>query len=82
MNSIRGETPRSAAVAGVLAALCLAIGPACARNIVQEWSQVQAPPPPVLKAVRIAPASTAWYLTHAPRVSQHTKPTAVDRIRF
>ncbi len=59
MNSTRGDMPRSAAVAGVLATLCLAIGPACARNIVEEWSQVKAPPPPALKAVRIAPASTA-----------------------
>lgn len=26
--------------------------------------------------------STAWYMAHAPRVSQHTTLTAVDRIRF
>ena len=26
--------------------------------------------------------STAWYLAHAPRVSQRTTLTAVDRIRF
>jgi nicotinamidase-related amidase len=26
--------------------------------------------------------STAWYLAHAPRVSQHTMLTAVDRMRF
>jgi nicotinamidase-related amidase len=26
--------------------------------------------------------ATAWYLAHAPRVSQHTTLTAVDRIRF
>lgn len=26
--------------------------------------------------------STAWYLAHAPRVSQHTTLTAVDRMRF
>ncbi len=26
--------------------------------------------------------STAWYLAHAPRVSQHTKLTAVDRMMF
>jgi len=59
MNSVRGAMARSAAVAGVLATMCLAIGPACARNIVEVWSQVKAPPPPALKAVRIAPASTA-----------------------
>ena len=59
MNSIKGDMPRIAAVAGMLATLWLAIGPACAKNIVAEWSQVKAPPPPVLNAVRIAPASTA-----------------------
>ena len=26
--------------------------------------------------------STAWYLAHAPRVSQHTRLTAVDKMRF
>jgi nicotinamidase-related amidase len=26
--------------------------------------------------------STAWYLAHAPRVSQHTRLTTVDRMRF
>ncbi|HEV7136057.1 MAG TPA: hypothetical protein VGN43_05445 [Steroidobacteraceae bacterium] len=26
--------------------------------------------------------STAWYLAHAPRVSQHTTLTAVDRMKF
>ena len=30
-----------------------------ARTLMDEWSQVKAPPPPALKAVRIDPASTA-----------------------
>ena len=59
MNSIRDDVPRSAALAGVLATLCLTIMPVHAGNIIEEWSQVKAPPPPALQAVRIAPASTA-----------------------
>jgi len=59
MNSIRDDMPRSAALAGVLATLCLTIMPVHAGNIIEEWSQVKAPPPPALQAVRIAPASTA-----------------------
>ena len=58
-NSIRDNMPRSAALAGVLATLCLTIMPVHAGNIIEEWSQVKAPPPPALHAVRIAPASTA-----------------------
>ena len=37
----------------------VAIPAAYSQNIVDEWSQVQAPSPPALKAVRIDPASTA-----------------------
>lgn len=42
------------------ATLCAAAMPcAQAKSIVDEWSQVKAPPPPALKAVRVDPASTA-----------------------
>ena len=50
---------RGLLVAGVLAALCPTIGPVYAGNIIEDWLQVKAPPPPVLKTVRIAPVSTA-----------------------
>ncbi len=56
---VRGgrRVARVAGVAAVLAAVSMPL--AQARNIVEAWSQVKAPPPPALKAVRIVPASTA-----------------------
>lgn len=69
MNSISGNLPRRPAIASVLTTLCLSIGPACASNIVEEWSQVKAPPPPALKAVRVYPASTALIVMD---ISVHT----------
>ena len=51
---------RLAWLAPVAAALALAIlPPAQAGNIVQEWAQVEAPPPPALKGARVEPAATA-----------------------
>lgn len=51
---------RTACIAAVAAALSAAAVPrARAQGILDEWSQVKSPPPPVLQPVRIAPASTA-----------------------
>jgi len=51
---------RMAWLAGVATALSGAAIPAArSRNIIDEWSQVKAPPPPTLQTVRIDPASTA-----------------------
>jgi nicotinamidase-related amidase len=49
--------------AGLTAALACLIGffagPAFGQNIIDQWSQVQVPPPPELKKVTIEPKSTA-----------------------
>ncbi|MDE2264246.1 MAG: isochorismatase family protein [Gammaproteobacteria bacterium] len=47
-------------LAGVTLALsAVAVPLAYSQSIIEEWSQVKAPAPPALKAVRIDPASTA-----------------------
>lgn len=50
-------------VAGIAAVGAVLVGAALplaqAGNIVEDWSRVRVPPPPVLKAVRIKPAATA-----------------------
>ena len=46
-----------AAIAGV--ASCIALQPASAQTIVDEWASVQAPPPPALKPVTVDPKTTA-----------------------
>lgn len=51
---------RTAWLAGVTMALAVAgIPPAHSQGVMDEWSQVKAPAPPVLKAVRVDPASSA-----------------------
>lgn len=51
---------RMAWLGAVATALSVAAVPlAQSKNIIDEWSQAKAPPPPALKAVRIDPASTA-----------------------
>ena len=61
---------RTAWLAGVVTALSGAVIPlAQSRNIIDEWSQVKAPPPPTLQAVRIDPASTALIVMD---ISVHT----------
>jgi nicotinamidase-related amidase len=60
---MRGVTQcgwRMAWLAAVATALSGAAVPlAQSKNIIDEWSQAKAPPPPALKAVRVDPASTA-----------------------
>ena len=36
--------------------------PACATDVVAEWSTIQMPPPPTLKPVTVDPKSTALFL--------------------
>ena len=51
---------RTAWLAAAALAMSGALVPlARSQNIIDEWSRVQAPPPPALKAVRIDPAATA-----------------------
>ncbi|MGA7537967.1 MAG: cysteine hydrolase [Steroidobacteraceae bacterium] len=51
---------RTAWIATMVAALAGAAAPLVqAKNIIDEWSQVKAPAPPALRAVRIDPASSA-----------------------
>lgn len=60
---MRGVTHRAGRLTwltGVALALSGAVVPlAQSQNIIDEWAQVKAPPPPALEAVRIDPASTA-----------------------
>ena len=60
---MRGKTHRGcrmAWLAGMTLALSAAAIPlAYSQNIIDDWSQVQAPAPPALQAVRIDPASSA-----------------------
>lgn len=54
------EARRTACRAAMAAALLAAAMPFVqAKSIIDEWSQVKAPPPPALQTVRIDPASTA-----------------------
>lgn len=51
-----------------------AIPLACAQGIIDEWSQVTAPPPPAVKAVSIDPASTALIIMDVSvRTCSHAK---------
>jgi nicotinamidase-related amidase len=43
----------------MLACLIAVAAPACAQNIIDQWSEVRVPPPPELKKVTIDPGSTA-----------------------
>ena len=57
---------KSARMAGLLlggvllAASAFGAGPAGAQTIIDEWSSVKMPPPPVLKAVKVDPKTTAF----------------------
>lgn len=60
MSSATRWQRRTGWIAAAVMALAGAAGPrAQAKNVIDEWSQVNAPAPPALKAVRIEPASTA-----------------------
>lgn len=50
--------------AGAMPAAVLSYGPvpACAADVIAEWSTIQVPPAPALKAVRVDPRSTALLL--------------------
>lgn len=60
MRGVAHSGLRMAWLVGVTLALsALAVAPAYPQNIIEEWSQVKAPAPPALKAVRVDPASSA-----------------------
>jgi nicotinamidase-related amidase len=51
----------SAAFVAIAASTCGAM-PACATDVIAEWSTIQMPPPPILKPVTVDPKSTALFL--------------------
>ena len=51
-----------AAIALVVATTVIAVAPAHAGNVIDDWANIKAPPPPVLRPVTVDPPTTALLL--------------------
>ena len=56
---LTSATVMAAAICCLLAALC---GPSHAQTVIDEWSSIKTPPPPVVSPVIVDPGTTALLL--------------------